>query len=590
MLSNIKRMLAYLLPYKWQFAIGQVAMLIATAAGLAFPWAIRGIFDTLFTAQDVRLWSALGFLTLVFLVQETANYVKTYALGYIGQRMIRDMRDRVYHQLLAMSLDYYSHHDSGAIASSLSNDMNLLQEGLSSGLTLIVQQAVSLVAVIILMLKLDPVLTLAVIAAMPPVIAISKKVGEQVRVVSARTQERLSFLMSIIQESIAGIDIIKAYLLENYAFGLFRRENDQIMARSVERIKIGAGARLLIGLLNSCFLLLVIGLGGYRVATGALTPADLIAFILYSEMVAGPVATLAGVYVEINKAVAAFERLTAILDAPGEVRNAPDAITLDEVRGHVEFRHVTFAYKEGRPVLHDVSFELLPGETVALVGPSGVGKSTLSKLIPRFYDPDAGAVLLDGVDIRRLDLDFLRSQIAIVPQDPYLFGLSIRDNIACGRPDATDEEIVHAAKLANAHEFIVKLEKGYHTEIGERGARLSGGQRQRIAIARAFLKNPRILILDEATSALDAFAESKVQSALGTLMKGRTTLIIAHRLSTIENADKIVVLKEGRVTAVGTHKELLTSSPFYRELYKRQFKLDLPRPIPITSELVPTPG
>jgi subfamily B ATP-binding cassette protein MsbA len=456
----------------------------------------------------------------------------------------------------------------------MTNDINLVQSGLSSGLTYTIQQVISLIGVTVLLVGIDWVLTLTIFATIPIIMLISKLMGDKIKTIAKSAQERLAYLTNIISESVSGIDVIKAFVLEQYARGLFQGENNQILSKSLHSIRITAGARLIIGLLNSAFTLIVIGFGGYRVALGHLTPSDLIAFILYAEMVVGPVALLAGIYIEINKALAAFSRIDGILIAPKVIQVDRPTVrsgTTQPISGHLEFEQVAFSYDGHRDVLRQIALAAAPGETVALVGPSGAGKSTLVKLIPRFYDPTAGRILIDGQELKDMDLQFVRSQIAIVPQDTYLFGMSIYENIACGRPDATEDEIVQAAHLANAHEFILEQPDGYYTQIGERGARLSGGQRQRIAIARAFLKDPRILILDEATSALDAHSEQKVQDALDKLMQSRTTIIIAHRLSTIQGADKLVVLQDGRVLAVGTHHELLTRCDFYSGLYQKQF-------------------
>jgi subfamily B ATP-binding cassette protein MsbA len=580
LIKIIRDMLSYLRPYRWQFSIGQIAMLVAAAAGLAFPWAVRDVFDILFQGSDLQpLLIAVGILAAVSVLREVANLVKNRTLGHIGQKMIRDLRARVYQKLLQLSLDYYSNMNSGEISSSMSNDMHLLQQGLSSGLAFIIQQAISLVVVVIMLARIDLVLALTVLGTIPLIILVSQKAGKRVRSISQSTQERLGYLMSIMNESISGIDVIKAFVLENHALGLFRDENDQIMLKSVQGIKVSSAAGLIIGLLNALFLLVIIGFGGYRVSRGHLSPADLIAFILYAEMVAGPVSTLAGLYIEINKAVAAYQRIEAILNTQSSIESPRDACRPGSLSGRIEIKSVSFSYDGHHQVLCDIDCTIESGEKVALVGLSGVGKSTLVKLIPRFYDPTEGAVLIDGLDVRDVDLEHLRSQIAIVPQETHLFGFGIRENIACGKPDASEDEVERAAKMANAHEFIVQLKHGYDTAVGENGARLSGGQRQRVAIARAFLKNPRILILDEATSALDTHAERKVQSALDRLMSGRTTLVIAHRLSTIETADKIIVLKEGRILATGTHQSLLTTCSFYQSLYQKQFSVQERSPV-----------
>jgi subfamily B ATP-binding cassette protein MsbA len=569
---TIRRMLSMLSPYRLPFAIGQVAMLVTAAAGLAFPWAVRTLFDHLLQGAAPRaLLGAIGFLGLVLIGKEAANLVKNVALGRIGQQMIRDLRARVYHKLLQLSLDYYSRGNSGHIASSMSNDMNLLQQGLSSGLAYVIQQAISLLVVVALMFRIDALLAGIVLATVPLILLVSQRAGPRARSIAQSTQERLGALMSIVSESLSGIDVIKAFVLERVALGLFRDENDQVMTHSVQGIRVHAVASLIVGLLNALFLLLVIGLGGYRAARGYLSTPDLIAFILYAEMVAGPVSTLASLYIEVSKAVAAYRRVEHILNAENEIEQAPDALRPAPLRGRISFEGINCSYDPGVNVLTGIHLTIQPGERVALVGPSGVGKSTLVKLIPRFYDPSVGTVSIDGVNLRRFDLEYLRSQIAIVPQETHLFGLSIEDNIACGKPHASHDEVVEAARMANAHDFISSFPQGYATQVGEKGARLSGGQRQRIAIARALLKNPRILILDEATSALDAHAEGRVQEALDTLMRGRTTLIIAHRLSTIVGADRIVVLQGEGIAAIGTHAELLTASPAYRALHEAQF-------------------
>ena len=580
----VPRMLALVAPYKSHFALGQLAMLVGTAAGLVAPWLIRNVFEMLQRGDLGLLLGFTGLLAGAYAIKALADWARTNALEYVGQRMIRDLRAAAYGRLLELSLGYYSGKSSGEIASSMSNDMNLLQQGLASGLAVVLQQAITLVVVVLVLFRLDWVLTCAVLAMLPLVILISKRMGDQVKAIAHHTQERLGSLMTIINESIAGISIIQAFVLEQHALGLFKHQNEQVLSRSLQGIRVTTTARLIISLLNSAFLLVVIGLGAYRASQGILSLPDLIAFILYSEMVAGPVAVLAGVYVEVNRATAAFQRIAGIMEAQPQIADPPQPVTIPEVKGHVRFNQVSFAYDGTHEVLRDIGFQVAPGETIALVGPSGAGKSTLVKLLPRFYDPTRGAITLDGVDIKHLDLQYLRSQIGIVPQEAHLFGLSIGANIACGKPEATDEEIRWAAKLANAHAFIMEQPQGYDTPVGEDGASLSGGQRQRIAIARAFIKNPPILILDEATSALDTLSERQVREAWEKLKAGRTTFVIAHRLSTIQGADRIIVLRDGEILAIGPHEDLVRSCPFYRSLYETQFALASGDPVAETVQ------
>ncbi len=572
MRNRLLRALWLLSPYRWLFVLAQIAMLLGAAGGLALPSAVSHALDILLQGGGLdALARSLAVLGGIMVMGEVGNYVKNYVLGYIGQRMVRNLRAQLYGKLLTLSLDYYDHAKSGDIASRMTNDITVFQQGLSSGLTYVVQQVLTLVAVVVLMFRLDSLLAAVVLASVVVVAAISSRMGTRVRQITRSTQKRLGDLMDIVNESVSGMSIIKSFSLEGTASHLFSRQNDTVLDRSMRAVKVQSRTRALTGLLGALSFLVTLGVGGYRVHLGVLLVADLIAFVLYAEMIWGPIGTLASLYAEVNRAVAAYDRICETLDAPRTINDPAQPVILDSVRGEVVFGDVSFSYEPGVPILDHVSLSVQPGETVALVGPSGAGKTTLVSLISRLYDVDEGTLTIDGVDVRDLALAALRGMVGIVPQDTHLFGFSILENILCGRPDASDEDVQKAAREANAHEFILGLSDGYATVAGERGARLSGGQRQRIAIARAFLKDPPILILDEATSSLDTHSERMVQKALETLMAGRTTLIIAHRLSTIVNADRIVVLDKGRVVAQGPHDELLETCALYADLYRKQF-------------------
>jgi len=572
-MTTLKRMLALLKPYRWTFAMGQTMMLLATACGLAYPLVVRQIFDTPSGAANGSGWLLwIGILGACFLVGQAATYFKDWNLGRVGEQIVRDLRERGYQSLLAQELGFYDRRDSGKLASTLTNDITLLQDRIASGLAFMVQQVVSLIVVTVMLVRIDPLLTLAVAALIPAVLLVSRAMGKRSKAISQSTQEQLAGLLSITSQSIAGIGVIKAYVLEKRAMALYRGQNARALDRSLAGRRVAVSTALVVGIVDVLFTLATLGLGAYRVSLGAMSPADLLAFVLYAEMIVRPIAALSSLYVEINKAAAAYERVAAVIDSPQVEQGAGD-LRPETIVGRVTFDGVGFGYGEGARVLDGVDLDVQAGETIALVGPSGVGKSTLIKLLPRFYRATAGQVRIDGLPLDDLDVTWLRDKMAIVPQDTYLFDLSIRDNIALGNPDTDEEALRNVARLANADGFIRALDEGYDTQVGEGGGRLSGGQRQRIAIARAFLRDPRILILDEATSALDAQAEASVQEALERLRAGRTTFVIAHRLATVMDADRIVVLGEGGIEAVGGHEQLLATCPYYREAFERQMRV-----------------
>lgn len=566
-----KRLMSWLKPYTMRFTIGQIAMFLGSGASLAFPWALRELLDTSFTSNDYKsLIFAIGFLVVIEVIAGFSNYIKNINLGFISQKVVGDLRVRVYEQLQKMSIDFYKKRNSGEIVSRMTNDINLFQQALTTGLTYILQMAITLLVAVVMLVNMDVMLTVIVFVSFPIMMLVTKLMSAKVKGISKKSQENLSNITAILNQSVSGIGVIKAFGLEKFAKRMFGDENKKWLGNIIKQVKIKARTRMVVDYLRSFQLLLILGVGAYRVFSGDISTGTLIAFILYSQMLSGPVGMFSEIYVEIQRAMAAADRIFEILDYRRDIVNPEEPISIEDLNGRVNFENVSFSYDVDNEVIKGIDFAIEPGQSAAFVGMSGAGKTTVFNFIPRFYDVSGGSVTLDGIDVRDMDMDELRSKIAIVPQDTYLFEMSIKDNIGCGKPNATEDEIIAAAKLANAHDFIMEMPDKYETVAGEGGTRLSGGQRQRVAIARAFLKNPRILLLDEATSALDTHSERIVQKAIERLMKDRTTLVIAHRLSTIINADVIFVMEKGRIISQGTHSELLDKCERYRDLYRAQ--------------------
>ena len=570
MKNQLKRLIQWIKPYKKRYLIGQITMLIGSGAGLAFPYFLGTLLDSSLVSQDFKsLITAISVLAVLEIIAGLANYITNINLGYISQHIISDLRDKLYAKLQRLSISYYKNRSSGEIISNMTNDINLFQQAISTGITYVIQMIITFLVAVVMLFSMDTQLTLILIVSFPIMLFVTKAMSRKVKGISKNTQENLSNVTSILNQSLSGINIIKAFQLEKEAKDLFGKQNQTWLENIKAQIKIKAKTRFAIDYLKSFQLLLILGLGSYRVFSGDITTGTLISFIIYSQMLAGPIGMFSEIYVEIQRALGAADRIFSLLDFTEEIVISDNPTQIDEMTGTIEFERVGFGYTEDEAILKDISFKIDSGKTYAFVGKSGAGKTTIFNLIPRFYDAQSGRVRISGVDVREIDLEILRGCIAIVPQDTYLFEMSIKENILCGKLDASEEEVIQAAKDANAHEFILELPNGYDTIAGEGGCKLSGGQKQRIAIARAFLKDPKILLLDEATSALDTFSESIVQNAITKLIKGRTTLIIAHRLSTIVNADVIHIIDNGVVIDSGSHIELLETSKAYRELYER---------------------
>ena len=492
-------------------------------------------------------------------------------MSYIGQRVVVDVREVMFRKFQRMPMAYFDKHQTGETMSYLTNDVNAIQSALVDNLIDMFTEGAILIGSIAMMLYLDWKLTLLTLVTVPLVGSAMRIFGKKIKSTSRVIQEKLADITSLLQESISSIRVVKSFVREGYEIERFKVENELNFKATIDNVKISSLLTPTVEFLAAVAVTFIVWFGGYEVVNGIMSAGALVAFLTYAVNLANPVKRLSRIYGKIQKAMAAIDRIFHVLDMPESVNDKPDAIELPKVSGKVSVKNVTFSYDGIHNALEDVSFDVQPGQMIAFVGPSGAGKSTIANLIPRFYDVTAGAIEIDGHDIRDVKVNSLREQIGIVPQETLLFSTTVLENIRYGRLDATDDEVIAAAKAANADKFIRELPEGYQTQIGERGLNLSGGQRQRMAIARAMLKNPQILILDEATSALDTESEKIVQAALDDLMVGRTSFVIAHRLSTIFAADKIFVIDHGRVCESGTHKELLALGGVYSNLYNIQF-------------------
>lgn len=571
-MGSYKRLLTYVRPYIGRMIFGLVCMIIAAAAYLVVPWLIKNVVDKVLAEKNMYMLNLVVIsILVVFLVRGFATYGQTYTMSYIGQRVIIDIREAMFKHLQRLDQAYYDRRKTGVIMSNLTNDVAALQSAIVDNLVSFITEGVTLIGSLVSMLYLDWKLTLVTLVIVPVVLGIINIFGKRLRIAGHDVQGRIADITSLLQETISGARVVRSFAREGYEVQRFERENQRNFRAVMRATKLTSLLSPLVEFSAAIAVTVILWYGGYSVVTGAITAGSLIAFLIYAINLSNPVKRLSQVYGNIQKAMAAGDRVFAILDTKPEVVEKPNAIVLPEVEGQVRFDHVSFSYDGEKKALDDFSLDVPAGRVVAIVGPSGAGKTTIANLLPRFYDATEGAITVDGIDVRDVTFQSLREQIGVVPQETMLFNATIKDNILYGRLDGTDKEVYAAAKAANALEFIERLPEGMDTLVGERGSSLSGGQRQRIAIARAILKNPKILILDEATSALDTESEKLVQEALERLMQGRTAFVIAHRLSTIKNADQIVVLREGKLVESGTHDELVAAGGLYQHLYSVQF-------------------
>ncbi|GAB4422995.1 MAG: ABC transporter ATP-binding protein [Anaerolineae bacterium] len=575
-LSDYARLLRYVRPYRSRMVLAIVALTVGTLLRLLMPLVIQAVVDVVFVNKSMALLNRFALLlTVIFVVQGFLSFVNRYYLAYVGERVVADLRQQLYRHLISFSLRFYSNHRTGEIVSRITNDVTTLQAAVTENVIALLQQTITLLGGVFFLFYLNWRLTSIILLGIPLVTLTMVYLGRKIRRVAVLVQDRLAEASAVVEESIAGVRIVKSFAREAYETERFGGKVEATFEAAMQRAKISAVLAPIIGFMALMSITVTLWFGGYEVIQGRLTPGGLVAYIIYTMLVAGPIAAFSGLYSQFQSALGATQRIFELLDTPPDITDAPDAAPLPTIVGRVEFRDVSFEYDSNIAVLHNINLTAAPGQVVALVGPSGAGKTTVVNLIPRFYDVSAGQITIDGHDIRQVTGLSLRQQIGIVPQETALFSDTVAENIRYGKLEASREEIEAAARAANAHQFISAMPHGYDTLVGERGVKLSGGQRQRIAIARAILKDPRILILDEATSSLDSESESLVQEALERLMRSRTTFVIAHRLSTITNADWIVVLDEGRIVEQGTHAELLARRGLYAKLHEMQFRFVL---------------
>lgn len=572
-MGSYKRLLVYVRPYAGRMVFGLICMIIAAAAYLVVPWLIKNVVDEVLQAKDLGMLNLVVVaILMVFLIRGFATYGQTYTMSYIGQRVIIDIRQALFKHLQRLDQAYFDRRKTGQIMSNLTNDVGALQTAIVDNLISLITEAVTLIGSLVSMILIDWKLTLVTLIIVPVVLGLVNVFGKKLRLAGHEVQGRIADITSLLQEVISSIRIVRSFARESHEIEQFEHENQRNFRAAMKATKLSSLLSPLVEFSAAIAVTVILWYGGYNVVTGVISAGSLIAFLIYAINLSNPVKRLSQVYSNIQKSMAAGDRVFEILDTEPEVKEKPNAKDLPELKGDVEFDNVSFSYDGEKNALDSLNLHVPAGRIIAVVGPSGAGKTTIANLLPRFYDVTDGALRIDGVDVRDVTFKSLREQIGLVPQETMLFNASIKDNILYGRLDGTDEEVYAAAKAANALEFIEKMPEGMDTIVGERGSSLSGGQRQRIAIARAILKDPKILILDEATSALDTESEKLVQEALERLMKNRTAFVIAHRLSTIKNADQIIVMKQGRVVESGTHEELLEQDGLYKSLYSIQFK------------------
>ena len=574
LLASLRRIFEFARPYTSRLVAALILTVIGSGVALVVPLGLRELVDAVFQQGNRALLDTLTLaLIVLFVLRALFAFGGSYLLGWTGERVVADLRMAVYRHLHRQTLRFFTNERTGDLTSRLTNDVNSVRSAVKDAISDLLTQTLSLVGSVVLMVVLNWRLSLIIFLIVPAVTGIAVYFGRKIRALARSIQDRLADTTAVAEEAITAIRVVKAFARSDYEVDRYNDAVEDLFGTARYRVLVSSLFSASVGLLFFAALVAIFWYGGLEVLAGRLTEGDLVAFVFYAFNIARSVGGMSRLYSTFNSAAGATERLFGLLNTEPDLQDAPDAIALPQIKGHVRFENVTFAYEPGHPVLRSIELDVAAGESIAIVGPSGAGKSTLVSLLPRFYDPQDGRITIDGHDLRTVTRQSLREQIAAVSQDVTLFNATIRENIRYGRLDASEAAIRRAARAANAHDFIAQLPGGYEAEVGERGVKLSGGQRQRIAIARAVLRDARLLLLDEATSSLDSASEALVQEALERLMAGRTTFVIAHRLSTVQGVDRIIVLDEGRIVQAGTHDELVHREGLYRTLASYQFRV-----------------
>jgi ATP-binding cassette subfamily B multidrug efflux pump len=571
--ATLLRLIAYLKPYR--VIVGIVTLLVIAGTGLmlAGPFLIGRAVDRYIVPGNLPgLWRIAAVMLAAYVGSGVMTALYSILMVNVSQKLIKDIRSALFGHIQTLSMAYYDEHEVGDLMSRVTNDTDAINRVLSNGMVQLISSILQLVGILVAMFLLSWQLALGSLVVLPLIMLVTVAIAARTREAFREVQYNLGQLNAYAEENIAGVRVVRSFAREAETIAGFNAVNARNRDVGIRAEKITALLMPMMNVMSTVATAVIAGLGGWLALHSLISVGVIVSFVAYIRQFFQPLRQLAQLYNQLQSGLAGAERIFRVLDAEPTVDDKPNAPALADITGRVDFEHVSFAYEEGKPVLSDISLTALPGQTVALVGPTGAGKTTIVSLLSRFYDVDEGTIRVDGVDIRNIQQDSLRRQLGIVLQDTFLFSGTVMDNIRYGRLDATDEQVVEAAKLANADQFIRRLPKGYDTEVSEQGSNFSQGQRQLLAIARAVLADPAILILDEATSSVDTRTEMFIQDALLRLMEGRTAFVIAHRLSTIQNADQVLVVDEHRIVERGTHNELLAKHDLYYAMHQSQYR------------------